>query len=74
MNEWLSIIWEHYNILGSAAALALIAGISIIGKKLLFKHPDLAEMRRINKEEDKVRWKKEKYPPMVARSRNVGKW
>jgi sterol desaturase/sphingolipid hydroxylase (fatty acid hydroxylase superfamily) len=71
--EWLNTLWEHYNILGSAAALALIAGITIVGKKLLFLHPDLAEMRRINKEEDKKRWKKEKYPPMVRSSQKVGR-
>ena len=73
-NEWLSTLWEHYNILGSVAALGLIVAISMIGKRLLFKHPDLAEMRRINKAEDKIRWKKEKYPPMVASSRDVGKY
>ena len=73
-SEWLSTLWEHYNILGSVAALGLIVAISMIGKRLLFKHPDLAEMRRINKAEDKIRWKKEKYPPMVASSRDVGKY
>jgi len=74
VNEWLSYLWEHYNILGSLAAMALIAGITIAGKWLLFKHPELAEMRRINKEEDKKRWKKEKYPPMVRASQRVGKY
>ncbi len=74
MNEWLLTVWEHYNILGSMAALALIVGITIVGKKLVFRHPDLAEMRRINKEEDKKRWEKEKYPPMVRSSQQVGKW
>jgi len=74
LNEWLTTLWEHYNILGSVAALALIAGITIVGKKLLFMHPDLAEMRRRNKEEDKKRWQKDKYPPMVRSSQQVGKW
>ena len=73
-NEWLATLWEHYNILGSMTALALIVVITIAGKWLLFKHPDLAEMRRINKEEDKKRWKKEKYPPMVRASQKVGKY
>ncbi|NQX87119.1 MAG: sterol desaturase family protein [Halioglobus sp.] len=74
MHEWLSTFWENYNILGSMAALALIAGITIIGKKLVFRHPDLAEMRRINTEEDKLRWAKEKYPRTVKSSQSVGKW
>lgn len=73
-NEWLATVWEHYNIVGSLAALALIAVTTIVGKKLLFMHPDLAEMRRINKEEDKKRWKKDKYPPMVRSSQEVGKY
>jgi sterol desaturase/sphingolipid hydroxylase (fatty acid hydroxylase superfamily) len=73
-NEFLQTIWSHYNILGSMAALALIASITIAGKWLIFKQPDLAEMRRINKEEDKKRWKKDKYPPMVRASQKVGKW
>ncbi|MAT93203.1 MAG: sterol desaturase [Halioglobus sp.] len=73
-NEWLDTIWAHYNFLGSLAALALIAGITIAGKKLLFMHPELAEMRRRNKEEDKKRWKKDKYPPMIRSSQQVGKY
>jgi len=71
-NTWLSTLWQHYNILGSLAALALIAGITILGKWLLFKHPALAEMRRVNKEQDSLKWQKEKYPPMVRASQKVG--
>lgn len=74
MNELMATIWEHYNILGSLAALALIAGITIIGKWLLFKHPELAQMRQMNKEQDKLKWKKDKYPPMVRSSQQVGKY
>lgn len=74
MQELMATIWEHYNILGSLAALALIAAITIIGKWLLFKHPDLAEMRQMNKEQDKLKWKKDKYPPMVRSSQQVGKY
>lgn len=74
MDQLMTTVWEHYNILGSLAALSLIAAITIIGKWLLFKHPDLAEMRQANKEQDKLKWKKEKYPPMVRSSQQVGKY
>ncbi|MEM9256902.1 MAG: sterol desaturase family protein [Pseudomonadota bacterium] len=73
-NGFIASVWAHYNILGSMLSLALIVGITIIGKKLLFRHPALAEMRRINQAEDKQKWKKEKYPPMVRSSQNVGKY
>jgi len=71
-NEWLSTIWEHYNILGSAAALACIVVITVIGKKLAFGIPALAEMRRRNREQDKEKWAREKYPPMVRSTQKVG--
>jgi len=71
-NEWLSTVWEHYNILGSAAALACIVVITVIGKKLAFGIPALAEMRRLNAVEDKKKWKREKYPPMVRSTQKVG--
>ncbi len=71
-NEFVSALWANYNIVASLAALALIAGITKAGKWLIFKHPALAEMRRINRDEDKVKWKKEKYPPMIRSSQRVG--
>ena len=72
INEWLSFLWEHYNILGSVAALASIAGITIVGKKLAFSVPDLGKMRQLNKEKDKPKWEIEKYPPMVRATQKVG--
>ena len=54
-NEWLSYVWQHYNILGSLAALAGIAGIIIVGKRLAFSVPALGKMRVLNKEKDKER-------------------
>ena len=71
-NEFLSALWANYNIVASLAALALIAAITKAGKWLIFKHPALAEMRRINRDEDKLKWKKEKYPPMIRSSQRVG--
>ncbi|MDX1735685.1 MAG: sterol desaturase family protein [Halioglobus sp.] len=73
-SEWLLAIWEQYNLLAAVVSLAGIVGISIIGKKLAFSVPALAQMREINRAEDKKKWDKEKYPPMVRSSQKVGKW
>lgn len=72
--QWLTAIWEHYNLLAAAVALTGIIAISVIGKKLVFMVPALAEQRAYNRSEDKKKWKKEKYPPMIRKSQNVGKW
>lgn len=72
MNEWLMTVWEHYNILGSAAALAGIVIITKLGKWLAFSVPALHDMRERNRVEDKVKWKKEKYPPVVRSTQKVG--
>lgn len=71
-NEWLAYIWEHYNIFGSVIALAGIVVLTIVGKKLAFSVPALAEMRALNKEKDKPKWGQEKYPPMVKSTQKVG--
>ena len=34
ITEWLQVVWEHYNLLAAAIALAGIVAISIIGKKI----------------------------------------
>jgi sterol desaturase/sphingolipid hydroxylase (fatty acid hydroxylase superfamily) len=71
-NDWLHYIWQHYNIVGSLSALAAIVLITIIGKRIMFSVPALAEMRRLNKEKDKPKWKQEKYPPVVRATQRVG--
>lgn len=71
-NEWLMAVWNHYNIVASLVALAAIAGITIIGKKILFSVPALGKMRQLNKEKDKPKWKQEKYPPVVRATQRVG--
>lgn len=73
-NNYLHTIWENYNILGSLAALALIAVLSIVGKKLVFMHPALAEMRALNRQKDREKLARDKYPPMVKASQEVGKY
>ena len=71
-NEWLMTLWHHYNILGSLVALAAIAGITIVGKRLTFSVPALGKMRQLNKEKDKPKWEQEKYPPIVRATQKVG--
>jgi sterol desaturase/sphingolipid hydroxylase (fatty acid hydroxylase superfamily) len=71
-NEWLSYVWEHYHIVYSLLALAGIAGITIVGKRLAFSVPALGKMRALNKEKDKERWAQEKYPPVVRATQKVG--
>jgi sterol desaturase/sphingolipid hydroxylase (fatty acid hydroxylase superfamily) len=71
-NEWLSYVWQHYNILASLLALAIIATITIVGKRLLFSVPALGDMRARNKEKDKERWVQAKYPPVVRSTQRVG--
>ncbi|MEZ5572434.1 MAG: sterol desaturase family protein [Halioglobus sp.] len=71
-NEWLSYVWQHYNILGAVLALAAIIGITVVGKRLLFSVPALGEMRALNKEKDKPKWQTEKYPPVVRATQKVG--
>lgn len=72
MNEWLTTAWEHYNIVGAMAALAGIVILTKVGKWLVFRVPALHEAREKNRVEDKVKWKKEKYPPVVRSSQRVG--
>ena len=73
-SDWLNTIWQNYNLLGSIAAIALIAGFTIVGKKLVFRNPGLAEMRALNREKDKEKLGRDKYPPMIRRSQAVGKY
>lgn len=73
MNEpWLTTLWANYDIIAAMAALAGIVTLSIAGKWLVFKIPALADMRERNRVEDKVKWKQEKYPPVVRSTQRVG--
>ena len=71
-SDWLALIWENYNWLGALVSLVVIVLISTIGKWLVFKMPDLKHMRELNQKEDKVKWKMEKYPPIVRATQKVG--
>ncbi|HEY6131276.1 MAG TPA: sterol desaturase family protein [Halioglobus sp.] len=64
-NDWLFYVWDHYHIVYSLLALAGIAAITIVGKKLMFSVPALGERREFNKAKDKDKWAQAKYPPVV---------
>jgi sterol desaturase/sphingolipid hydroxylase (fatty acid hydroxylase superfamily) len=71
-NDWLLSIWEHYNIMGSAIALLAIVVITKVGKWAIFKVPSLHQARENNRKEDKVKWGREKYPPIVRATQKMG--
>jgi sterol desaturase/sphingolipid hydroxylase (fatty acid hydroxylase superfamily) len=71
-NEWLSYVWQHYNIVASLLALAGIVAITVVGKRLVFSVPALGKMRALNKEKDKPKWQQDKYPPIVRATQKTG--
>lgn len=71
-NEWLSYLWQHYHIVASLLALASIVVLTIVGKRLVFSVPALANMRALNKEKDKPKWALEKYRPIVRATQKTG--
>jgi sterol desaturase/sphingolipid hydroxylase (fatty acid hydroxylase superfamily) len=62
----------NYNLLGSVLSLAGIVVVTKLGKYLLFKVPAMAETKQLNREQDKLKLAKDKYPPMVKASQKVG--
>lgn len=72
MENVLSTILTHYNWLGSLLALVGIIVLTKFGKFLAFKVPALAQAKQLNREQDKLKLKKDKYPPMIKASQKVG--
>lgn len=71
-SEWVALLIEHYNWQSSLIALACIVAITIVGKWLVFKVPALSEMRDANALQDKQKWRKDKYPPVVRATQKMG--
>lgn len=71
-NSLMATVWDNYNLLAGAIALLGIVLISKVGKWLVFKVPALEEMRELNREQDKEKWGREKYPPVVRANQKVG--
>jgi sterol desaturase/sphingolipid hydroxylase (fatty acid hydroxylase superfamily) len=63
---------EHYNWLGALLSLVFIVILVKSIKFLAFKVPALAKAREFNQAQDKKKWHKDKYPPIVRASRKVG--
>ncbi len=71
-SEFLAMVLEHYNWLGSLITLACIVAVTVIGKTLLFRLEPLQKMRELNRSEDRIKWKKDKYPPIVRANHRLG--
>ena len=71
---WFNTILQHYNWQGSILALACIVVLTKTARFLVFKVGPLQQMREINREQDKLKWKMDKYPPIVRASQKVGLW
>ncbi len=67
-------VLEHYNWQGALLALAAIAVLTRVAKFLIFKVAPLQAMRELNRERDKDKWAKPKYPPIVRANQKVGMW
>jgi sterol desaturase/sphingolipid hydroxylase (fatty acid hydroxylase superfamily) len=63
---------EHYDWLASLVSLLSIIAVSLVGKYLAFKVPDLQRMRELNRQHDRQKLAQSKYPPVVAANRKVG--
>ena len=73
-NSIINTLIDNYNILAALLSLVTIAVISRAGKWLVFKSKPLQSMRDINEEQDKKKWKMDKYPPVVKANQKVGLW
>ena len=70
----LQSIFAHYNWQGALLALAGIVVVTRVGKFLVFRVSALQQMRALNRERDKQKWAKPKYPPVVRANQKVGLW
>lgn len=61
-----------YNWQATLILLAVLAIISIVGHKVVARIRAFDGMRAINREQDKIKIAKEKYPPVVASTRKIG--
>lgn len=68
----LQTIIAHYNWQAALLTLAAVIVLTKLGKYLAFSNTDLAEMRRVNLERDKPKYRQDKYPPIVKGTQRVG--
>lgn len=74
MGEGWTTLLEHYHWQGTLLSLAGIVILTKLTRYLAFKSTPLQEMRRINRERDKLKWQQPKYPPVVRANQKVGLW
>ena len=55
-------------------ALVGVVVLTKLSRYLVFRLKPLQEMRKINREQDKIKWKQDKYPPIVKANQKVGLW
>lgn len=72
MTEFIATLASHYHWQAALVVLVAIIAITKVGKWLAFRVPELQRMRELNLEEDKKKKAKEKYPPVMKASRNIG--
>ena len=72
MDSWFTGLLAHYHWQEALLALVAIIALTRIGKFIAFKVPALAEMRRLNLEEDQEKLAKPKYLPVIRASQKVG--
>lgn len=68
----ITTLGQHYHWLGSLITLVAIILVTKIAKFAAFKLSPLEQMRQINRERDKEKWAKPKYPPIVKANQRVG--
>ncbi len=62
----------NYNWQAALLFLAAVVAVTVIGKQLVFLNADLRRMRDHNREQDRLKLARAKYPPVVKQSRLVG--
>ena len=73
-DTWPDTFLQHYNWLGALLALAGVIIVTKTSKFLIFKVTPLQDMRQVNRAQDKLKWKLDKYPPIVRANQKVGLW
>lgn len=63
-----------YDWLAALTYVAVLAGLTILGKKLVFSIPVMEEMRLENREVDKIKMARESFRAGMKASENIGKY
>lgn len=61
-----------YDWIASLTVLAMVLGLTVIGRFLAFRVPALQQMRQLNREKDQAKKALPKYPPVIQASSRIG--